>query len=114
MRELTDNDVYAGWAEAVVHGHLHRTFERRFNSAVIFKRASGHGRIRRIEGWERLQAELGPALVGHDLLPVGAHRRDWKQTLVSDGFLMVRHPDWDMAKHMADAVATDVTMIAGG
>jgi hypothetical protein len=41
-------------------------------------------------------------------------RRDWKQTLVSDGFLMVRHPDWDEAKRISFAAATDITMFAGG
>ena len=42
------------------------------------------------------------------------HRRDWKQTLVSDGFMIVRHPDWGEANRMAFEVAESVRMYAGG
>lgn len=112
MNYCCDNDVYAGWAEAVVHGRLHRTFERRFNSAVIFKRARGHGRIRQAEGWERLRSELGAAIVGHDLLPVGAHRRDWKQTLLSDGWVFVRHPDLATLCAIADRIGSELHLFA--
>ena len=31
---------------------------------------------------------------------------------MSDGYLMVRHPDWDEAKRIAFAAATDITMYA--
>ena len=54
----------------------------------------------------------GDWLVEENLLPVGANRRNWKHTLVSDGYLLLRHPDWEEAKRMAHAAATDVTMIA--
>jgi hypothetical protein len=30
-----------------------------------------------------------------DLLPIGAHRRDWRATLISDGMILVRHPELD-------------------
>ena len=52
----------------------------------IFKRAQGQGRIQRIEGLERLLAEFGEHVVAVDLLPIGAPRRNWKQTLISDGY----------------------------
>jgi hypothetical protein len=50
--------------------------------------------------------------VWDNLLPIGSQRRNWKQTLVSDGFLMVRHPRWEDALTLANAAATDVTMYA--
>jgi hypothetical protein len=46
------------------------------------------------------------------LLPVGAQRRNWKHTLVSDGYILLRHPDWRTAVELANMVATDVTMYA--
>ena len=46
------------------------------------------------------------------MLPVGAHRRDWKATLVSDGYLLVRHPDWQRTYDMAMEAATEVTLWA--
>jgi hypothetical protein len=51
-------------------------------------------------------------VVWQNLLPVGAPRRNWKQTLVSDGFVVLRHPDWGDALAMARAAATDITMYA--
>ena len=48
-----------------------------------------------------------------DLLPVGAPRRNWKATLISDGHVMLRHPDLQSTLQMCDAFGTDVTMYAG-
>ena len=113
MNYACDFDAFRGWAEAVCHGRLSRSAERRYNSAVIFKRAQGEGRIQRIEGLERLLHRFGDAIVAVDLLPIGAPRRNWKQTLISDGYLIVRHPDLDTTLEMADAVGTDLQMYAG-
>jgi len=48
-----------------------------------------------------------------ELLPIGAPRRNWILTLVSDGFLVVRHPDLQTTLDMADAVGTDLHLYAG-
>ena len=48
-----------------------------------------------------------------DLLPIGARRRDWKATLISDGYLIVRHPDLETTLAMADRVGTDLKLFAG-
>ncbi len=113
MNYASDVDVYAGWAEAVCGGAFSQTVERKYNAAVIFKRARGEGRIQRVEGLGRLLDELGEAVVAVDLLPVGARRRDWKATLISDGYLIVRHPDLETTLAMADRVGTDLQLYAG-
>ena len=112
MAQTCDDDVFRAWAEAVVLGRLANPLERRFNAAVIFKRAQGQGRIAHVEGLEALKQELGDALVGVDLVPLGAHRRNWKATLLSDGFVTVRHPDLPTLLSMADRVGTDLTLYA--
>ena len=48
-----------------------------------------------------------------DLLPIGAPRRNWKQTLVSDGMIIVRHPDLERTLQIADRFATELRMYAG-
>ena len=53
-----------------------------------------------------------PWICDVDLLPVGAKRRDWTQTLVSDGYVILRHPEWGKALAMADAVANEVKLFA--
>ena len=113
MNHASDLNTFVGWAEATCNGRWDRPDQRPFNAAVIFKRAAGQGRIREIRGLERLVARYRPHIVDIDLLPPGTPRRNWKQTLLSDGFIVVRHPDLDTCLHVADAFGTDVQMIAG-
>lgn len=113
MNYASDLDLYSAWAEAVLHRRFSTKLERRYNAAIIFKRAQGSGHIRRIEGLDRLQARFGAHIAAVELLPVGAPRRNWLLTLVSDGFLVVRHPDLQTTLDMADAVGTDLHLYAG-
>jgi hypothetical protein len=112
MNHACDGDTFVGWAEAVCRGHVSTPLERRFNAAVIFKRARGSGRIRAIHGLERLVARYRPHIVDVHLLPVGAPRRDWRKTLLSDGWVVVRHPDLDATCEMADRFGTDLVLEA--
>ncbi|MDX1502011.1 MAG: ATP-grasp domain-containing protein [Thermoanaerobaculia bacterium] len=113
MNFACDIDLFRGWAEAVCHRRFTQPVRRLYNVAIIFKRAEGEGRIRAITGLESLLARYGRAVVSVDLLPVGALRRDWKQTLLSDGWLVVRHPDLGRTLEIADAVGTDLRLFAG-
>lgn len=111
MKWACDLDVFRGWAEAACHGRFSQKVERRYNSAVTFKRAKGNGRIAKIRGLDELLARFGEHVVEVDLLPIGSRRRDWKQTLVSDGYLLVRHPDLARTLEMADAIGTDLEIL---
>ena len=112
MNFASDIDLFTGWADAVVNGTFDLQFERLYNCAIVFKRASGQGRISRIEGLERILASFGEHIPCVDLLPIGAHRRDWVKTLLSDGYVFVRHPDLDATCEMADRVGTDLQLYA--
>jgi hypothetical protein len=113
MNFSTDGDVYAAWADAVVHGKLSRPLERRYNTGVIFKRAQGAGRITHVEGLEQLLAQYGEFVALVDLLPTGAPRRDWRATLISDGAIIVRHPELQPLIDMTERFASDFQMYAG-
>ncbi|MGH7537479.1 MAG: ATP-grasp domain-containing protein, partial [Gemmatimonadales bacterium] len=113
MNYASDIDLYSGWAEAVLHRRFSTKLERRYNAAIVFKRAQGTGHIRHIEGLDRLRARFGAHIAAVELLPIGAPRRNWLLTLVSDGFLVVRHPDLQTTLDMADAVGTDLHLFAG-
>lgn len=113
MNYASDIDVFTGWAEAVCHGKFSQQVERKYNAAVIFKRAQGEGRIRHIDGLARLLNDFGDAVACVDLLPVGASRRNWKATLISDGHLVVRHADLQTTMDMANRVGTDLQIYAG-
>ena len=113
MNYGSDIDLYLGFGEATVQGTFTQKVERKYNSVNIFKRAQGQGRIRRIEGLDRIMRAFGQHIVHVDLLPVGAPRRNWIQTLVSDGYVVLRHPDIVKAQEMADIVGRDLQLYAG-
>ena len=113
MKFACDFDVFRAWGSAMTQGRLNEAFHRRYNVATIYKRAQGVGRITRIEGTEALQRRFGEHVVWNTLLPPGTPRRDWLQTLVSDGFIMLRHPDLDATLAMADAVGSELHLYAG-
>jgi biotin carboxylase len=112
MNYTSDIDLFREWARAAVHKKFDADARRKYNCAIIFKRAMGQGRITRIEGAREFASKYANWMCVDNLLPVGAHRRDWKQTLVSDGFLIVRHPEWAEAKRMAEEAAVNIRMYA--
>ncbi len=112
MKYACDFDVFRAWGSAVTAGKLDAEIERRYNVATIYKRAHGIGRITRIEGAAELGRRFGEHVVWDTLLAPGTPRRDWMQTLVSDGFIMLRHPDLDETLAMADAVGSELHLYA--
>jgi hypothetical protein len=112
MNYATDGDLYVAWAEAVVYGRSSQNLERKFNCGCVFKRANGAGRITHVEGLDWLLADYGDHVVVVDLLPIGAPRRDWRATLISDGFIIVRHPELQQVIDMTERIASDVHMYA--
>jgi biotin carboxylase len=112
MNYTSDIDLFREWARAATHGRFEASTERKYNVAVIFKRAQGQGRISGIVGLRDYVARFGEHIVEDTLLRPGTTRRDWKNTLLSDGYLVVRHPDWDQAKTMALAAATQIQLYA--
>jgi hypothetical protein len=113
MNFASDVDLFAGWAEAEVHGTFSLNIERKYNCACITKRAHGQGRIQRVEGMDRVRERCGDAIMAVDLIPVGQPRRDWKATLLSDGYVSLRHPDWKETMAMADFVGEQLNLYAG-
>lgn len=112
MNYTCDIDLFREWARAVCWHSFEAPTRRKYNAAIIFKRAKGRGRITRIVGLREFMQRHGEHVVEQRLLPIGSHRRDWKQTLVSDGYLLLRHPDWDTACALAAEAASEITMYA--
>jgi hypothetical protein len=113
MRYACDFDIHREWARAVTLGRFEAEVERKYNVATVYKRAQGVGRIRAIEGLGEINRRCGKSIVWNTLLPPGAPRRNWKQTLVSDGFIMLRHPELAETLAMADYIGTNLTLRAG-
>ncbi len=112
MNYACDLDLFTGWAEAACRGRFSQPVVRKYFSAGVFKRANGDGIVRRIEGLDRILAEFGHHVVAVDLTPVGQPRKDWRSSVIGDGFVMLRHPDLETTLEMADRVATEVQLYA--
>jgi len=112
MNYTSDVDLFREWARVVCWGRFEGDTTRKYNTAIIFKRAKGQGRITRIDGLNEFMRQYGEHVVEQKLLPVGTHRRDWKQTLLSDGHIILRHTDWNRTKELADIAASQITLHA--
>jgi len=113
MKYVCDFDVFREWANAITGGSISEGITPKYNVANIYKRARGVGRINAIEGVDKLQKEFGRHVLWNTLLPVGSRRRDWRKTLVSDGFIMLRHQDLAATIEMADRVGSELHLYAG-
>ena len=112
MNYTNDIDLFREWARCCVQAKFEPTNPRKYNVGIVFKRAMGQGRITRIEGLRAWMNECGDAFVDDKLLRPGTPRRNWKHTLVSDGFVICRHPDWEEAHRLSFAAATGIRMYA--
>jgi len=111
MNYACDIDVFKEWANAVCFGRFDAKVKRGYNVATIYKRARGNGTIFRMEGQEVLE-RYREHLVWDTLLPIGTRRRNWRATLLSDGFIMLRHPDLEETMKIADEIGANVHMYA--
>lgn len=112
MNYTSDIDLFREWARVVCWNSFEAPTARKYNAAIIFKRAKGHGRITRVTGLREFMQRYGEHVVEQHLLPIGAQRRNWKHTLLSDGHILLRHPDWNRTVELANIVATEITLYA--
>ncbi|MFO7563014.1 MAG: ATP-grasp domain-containing protein [Enhygromyxa sp.] len=108
-----DIDIYREWARAVCWHSFEATLARKYHVCAVFKRALGQGRITRVEGLDRVRRRCGSGLVAVDLLPLGHPRRNWKATLLGDGYVMMRSVDYREVCEMRDEAVNSLRMFAG-
>ncbi len=111
MNFASDIDLFTGWAEAVCHGRLSQPIERRYNAAMVGKRAQGVGRIRHIHGLEGLLTEIGPHIAAVELPAIGSPCQDW-QRAPADGYVIVRHHDLATTMELASRVEQQLQLYA--
>ncbi len=113
MNFASDIDLFRHTAEAFCFGKISLELERKWNAAVTFKRSHGEGRIQRVEGLDSILRRFGPHVAHVEISPIGAPQKHWKQILIGDGHVVMRHEDLATTLMMADAVATDLQIYAG-
>lgn len=112
MNFTGDVDTYRAWGEAVCHGRATISTARPYHCGIVFKRAHGTGQITRVVGLEAFRQRWGRWMLDETLLRPGQRRRDWKATLVSDGYLLFRHPDHATALRIARDFQETVQLVA--
>jgi biotin carboxylase len=112
MNYTSDIDLFREWARVSCFRKFEAKAPRKYNAGIVFKRAQGEGKVTRIEGLGTWMRECGEWVVEEKLLRPGTPRRNWKHTLLSDGHVLVRHPDWNEAHRMSFAAATGIRMYA--
>lgn len=112
MNYAGDVDLFVEWARAVAEGRVDVPSTQKYHAAIIFKRAKGQGRIFAYEGLDEFLRVYQAHVARCELLPIGAPRRNWQQTFLSDGNLVVRHPDHDIALMMAREAAAKIHLYA--
>ena len=113
MNYADDRDLYLDWGDAVVSGKIAARPIRPWSACIVFKRAEGRGNIRAIEGLDAFVAKYRDNIARVDLLPVGTPRRDWQQTFLADGNIVVRHAEDDAALDIAKEAAATIRVYAG-
>jgi hypothetical protein len=112
MNYSGDIDLFREWARVACWRAFEASTERTYNVGIVFKRAHGQGRITGIAGLTEFYDRYRAHIVDDTLLRPGATRRDWKATLISDGFIVVRHPVWEIARDMCFDAARNIQLYA--
>ena len=112
MNYTGDIDLFREWARVSCWKSFEASTERKYNVGIVFKRAMGQGKITKITGLGDWMRDAGQWVVEEKLFRPGQTRRNWKNTLLSDGHVVVRHPDWAEAHRLSFAAATGIKMYA--
>ncbi|MFN3240557.1 MAG: acetyl-CoA carboxylase biotin carboxylase subunit family protein [Planctomycetota bacterium] len=112
MNYAADIDLFTGWAEATCFGRLSQDTSKKYNAAMIFKRAQGDGIVREHRGLRGLMRRYGDCVASIELTPIGQPRRDWRKVVVGDGWIVVRHPELRECLEVSERFVNDLTVIA--
>lgn len=107
MNYSCDGDLFVAWAEAVCYGRVSQDLSKKYNAALVFKRAEGEGKIKAYEGLDSILAQHGEHIVHIDLTPIGQPKRDWRKVVVGDGWIVARHPNLEVVSEIANELCAN-------
>jgi hypothetical protein len=111
MSRAHDFDAVAAWARLVVTGEFGEPPERRFAVAGAYLRAQGAGnRIVAVHGVEDMLQEVGDLVTDMRLPQVGQEPK-WHYS--GDGYVILRHPQTEVARRAIMRVVNLVRVWAG-
>ncbi len=108
-----DMDVYAAWAEAVVHGRVSRRPSRSHAAGIIALRPDRDGRIAGYSGLEEIENRYGRWVIDAHIPVAGTGTQPVEAGYMANAWIRMRHPDYDHLRGMLDDVGRTVQVHAG-
>lgn len=97
-----DMDLYVDWANAVVHGRANPRPSRNYSAGLISIRPNQAGRIVGYSGLDKVQQRCGRWLGEYHLPAIGQRTAEVGSGYMGNGWLHIRHPDYDECRRMLD------------
>jgi hypothetical protein len=107
-----DMDVYAAWAEAIVHGRISQTPSRSHSAGIIALRPDRDGTISGYSGLEEIENRYGRWILDAHIPGAGTGTQPVAAGYMANAWIRMRHPDFDTLRHMLDDVGRTVHVYA--
>ena len=105
-------DLYRAWADAIVHGQVWHRPTRRYAAGIVALRPEADGTITGCSGIDEAQARLGEWVLDAHLPPAGTPTQPVAAGYMANGYVRMRHPDYDVLRGMLDEVGRTVHLYA--
>ncbi|MDP2957563.1 MAG: hypothetical protein Q8N53_14150 [Longimicrobiales bacterium] len=107
-----DVDIYQEWAMAVLYGRTVRKASRRFSAGIIALRPDRDGVIAGYEGLDEIQRRFGEWVMDAHLPPEGTPTQPVEAGYMANGWVRMKHPDYDELRSMLNTVGAVVKVRA--
>ncbi|MFX0537417.1 ATP-grasp domain-containing protein [Ornithinimicrobium sp. Y1847] len=108
-----DMDVYAAWAEAIVHGGISRRPSRSHAAGIIALRPDQDGQIKGYSGLQDIENRYGRWIIDAHIPPQGHGTQSVTAGFMANAWIRMKHPDYDQLREMLDDVGRTVHVYAG-
>lgn len=107
-----DFNLYREWGHAIVNGRVAQPPSRRYSGGMISLRPDRDGRIVGCEGMAAVQERYGEWIVDGHIPAQGAPTGPVEAGYWANGWLRMRHPDYDQLRAMMDDVGRSTQLRA--
>lgn len=97
-------DLHAEWGRAVAHGRVGSRLSRRYAAGLIALRPDRDGEVTHCEGVAEVQRRFGRWVIDAHLPARGTPTAPIERGYMANGWVRMRHPDYDELRTMLSAV----------
>ena len=108
-----DMDVYAAWAQAIVHGQVSQRPSRSHSAGIIALRPDQDGTIRGYSGLQEIENRYGRWILDAHIPSPGTGTQPVAAGYMANAWIRMRHPDFDTLRQLLDDTGRTVQVHAG-